>query len=60
MINWFLRIWLVGQLICRRIEMDPEYLLLAWKNQPVIEIYDPSPAVRKAHFAAQLDTVFPF
>lgn len=60
MTNWLLGIWLVGQLICRRIDLDPEYLLAAWKNQPAIEIYDPSPAVRKAHFASRLDSVFPF
>jgi len=60
MTNWLLGTWLVIQLICRRIEIDPEYLLDAWKKQPVIEIYDPSPAVRKAHFVVQLDAVFPF
>ena len=44
----------------RRIDLDPGFLLVAWKNQPAIEIYDPSPAVRKAHFATRLDSVFPF
>jgi len=48
------------QLVCRRIDIDPELLLSLWQNQPAIEIYDPSPAVRRTNFSARLDTIFPF
>jgi hypothetical protein len=58
--NWFFGIWLGLQLVCRRIDIDPELLLSLWQNQPAIEIYDPSPAVRRTNFSARLDTISPF
>lgn len=58
--KWFFGVWLGVVLICRRIEIDPELLLAMWQKQAAIEIYDPSPSVRRAHLSARLDATFPF
>ncbi|MBT3605797.1 MAG: hypothetical protein HOE48_14875 [Candidatus Latescibacteria bacterium] len=58
--KWFFGVWLGFVLICRRIDIDSELLLAMWQKQAAIEIYDPSPAVRRAHLSARLDATFPF
>ena len=60
MTKLFFGIWLGLELICRRIDVDPELLLSMWQSCPAIEIYDVSPTVRRAELCSQLDRIFPF
>lgn len=60
MAKWFFGLWLGIQVVCRRIELDPELLLAMWQQPPRIEIYDQHPGSRQTRLAAQVDAMFPF
>ena len=38
--------YLMFKLICQRIDLDPELVLVMWRNRPAIEIYEPGPSAR--------------
>ena len=33
--------WLIIKLMCQRVEIDPDLILVMWCNRPAIEIYEP-------------------
>ena len=40
--------YLILKLICQRIEIDPDLVLVMWCNRPAIEIYEPGLSIRQS------------
>lgn len=40
-------VYLILKLICQRIEIDPDLVLVMWCNRPAIEIYEPGLSIRQ-------------
>lgn len=38
--------YLMFKLICQRVDLDPELVLVMWRNRPGIEIYEPARSAR--------------
>lgn len=51
--------WLMVKLACRSLDIDRDLFLLMWRNQPVVEIFEPGMA-RVHRLEAQIDALFPF
>ena len=48
MTKFMTSIYLILKLICQRIEIDPDLVLVMWCNRPAIEIYEPGLSVRQS------------
>jgi hypothetical protein len=40
--------YLILKLICQRIEIDSDLVLIMWRNRPAIEIYEPGLSIRQS------------
>ena len=38
--------YLMFKLVCQRIDLDPDLVLVMWRNRPPIEIYEPGLSAR--------------
>ncbi len=52
--------YLILKLICQRIEIDPDLVLVMWCNRPAIEIYEPGLSVRQGQRLHRVKNVFPY
>lgn len=52
--------WLVVRLVCRGIELDRDMVLVLWRNEPAIEIFEAGLSVSIRRLEAKIDAVFPF
>ena len=48
MTKFMTSVYLILKLICQRIEIDPDLVLVMWCNRPAIEIYEPGLSVRQS------------
>ncbi len=48
MTKFMASVYLILKLICQRIEIDPDLVLVMWCNRPAIEIYEPGLSVRQS------------
>lgn len=51
--------WLMVKLACRSLDIDRDLFLLMWRNQPVVEIFEPG-GTRDCRLEAHIDALFPF
>ena len=47
MTKFMASVYLILKLICQRIEIDPDLVLVMWCNRPAIEIYEPGLSIRQ-------------
>lgn len=52
--------WLMLKLAFRGLEIDRDFLLVMWRNQPAIEIYESGAATHSLLLEARIDAIFPF
>lgn len=60
MIKFLATTFLMVRLACRRLEVDWELCLAAWRNRPVIEVFLEAPATRRQALVERIDATFPF
>ena len=51
--------YLILKLICQRIEIDPDLVLVMWCNRPAIEIYEPGLSIRQSQRLHHIKNVLP-
>ena len=51
--------YLILKLICQRIEIDPDLVLVMWCNRPAIEIYEPGLSIRQSQLLHRVKNVLP-
>ena len=51
--------YLILKLICQRIEIDPDLVLVMWCNRPAIEIYEPGLSIRQSQRLYRAKNVLP-
>ena len=52
--------YLILKLICQRIEIDPDLVLVMWCNRPAIEIYEPGLSIRQSQLLHRVKNVLPY
>ena len=58
MTKFMTSVYLILKLICQRIEIDPDLVLVMWCNRPAIEIYEPGLSVRQSLRLYRTKSVF--
>ncbi len=51
--------YLILKLICQRIEIDPDLVLVMWCNRPAIEIYEPGLSIRQSQRLHHIKNILP-
>ena len=51
--------YLILKLICQRIEIDPDLVLVMWCNRPAIEIYEPDLSIRQSQRLHHIKNILP-
>ena len=52
-------VYLILKLICQRIEIDPDLVLVMWCNRPAIEIYEPGLSIRQSLRLYRANNILP-
>ena len=59
MTKFMTSVYLILKLICQRIEIDPDLVLVMWCNRPAIEIYEPGLSVRQSLRLYRTNNILP-
>ncbi len=51
--------YLILKLICQRIEIDPDLVLVMWCNRSAIEIYEPGLSIRQSQRLHHIKNILP-
>ncbi len=52
-------VYLILKLICQRIEIDPDLVLVMWCNRPAIEIYEPGISIPQSQHLYRANNILP-
>ena len=59
MTKFMTSVYLILKLICQRIEIDPDLVLVMWCNRPAIEIYEPGLSIRQSQQLHRANNILP-